>query len=127
MSASFAVVPSSPFAVSAPLGAVCPVVVARSAFRAGRCVGVCLRPSSRAVSGVVLVASFVSPSRAGAFALRWSRRVGLAVAVRAAGGVFSVSVPVAVSLVSPAPVLAPVRGVRSLSGVAAALSAAVAF
>lgn len=63
-----------------------------SAFRSGGLRGLVFRPSSRAFSGFVVVASFASPSAAGRFARRWARRLGVAVAV---SGV-SVSVPCAV-------------------------------
>ena len=64
-----------------------------------RCAGWQVRPSSRSVSGFVLVARFVGLAQAQRFALRQS--AGLPArckgcAVRFGGGFWSVSVPVAV-------------------------------
>ena len=56
--------------------------LAWSAFRAGTLQSVCLRSSEHAASGLVLVCAFSSPVRAGRFASRWARRLGISVAVR---------------------------------------------
>lgn len=97
-------------------------VVLWSAFRAGGLVAVLLRPSRHARSGRVLVAVFVCPRRAGAFARRWAGRLGLAVVVRRHPAGWAVSVPVAVSrsrLPARAGSLLPVAGgVRRLALVA---------
>lgn len=79
-----------------------PGVVARSAFRFGRLAAVQLRPSHHARSGVVVVCSFSSPWRAGAFAALWARRLSLSVKCRCQGGFWSVSVPVKTHTVLPA-------------------------
>lgn len=71
--------------------------VSFSAFRAGSLSAVLLRPSPRACSGRVLVCSFSSPQRAGAFAAQWARRLGISVRVRILGGVWSVSIPVGIA------------------------------
>lgn len=65
-----------------------------SAFRAGALVSASWRSSSRSFSFAVCVCSFRSPAVAAAFARRWARRLGVAVAVRGA----AVSVPVAAPL-----------------------------
>lgn len=71
-----------------------PRLVAFSAFRVGSLRSVLLRPSARAFSGAALVCVFASPRAAGAFARRWSVRLGVLVFVRRAPGGWSVSVPV---------------------------------
>lgn len=74
-----------------------PRSVAWSAFLSGSLGSLVLRPG-RSGARAVLVASFGSAPRAGRFARRWARRLGLSVAVRSApGGVWSVSVPVALA------------------------------
>lgn len=97
-----------------------------SAFRAGSLAGVQVRPSSRARSGVVLVAWFRSSSRAGAFAARWSARLGLSVAVRRRRGLWAVSVPVAgaVPFMGPS-AWAVAGGVRGVAPVAHAAAVAL--
>jgi hypothetical protein len=109
------VVPVGPVAPS-------PVRVLWSAFRAGGLAGVVLRPSSRSFSGAVLVCAFRSLSAARVFAVRWGPRSGAGVCVVRRspwrGGVWVVSVPVAV-VPGFVPALVPVSG-----GVAAAAAAA---
>ena len=58
------------------------------------CSGWLVRPSVRAQSGLVLVASFGSLSGAGRFARRWSARLGSSVLVRRVAAGWAVSVPV---------------------------------
>lgn len=70
--------------------------VAFSAFRAGSLVSVLLRSSSHSPSCRVLVCSFSSRQRAGAFARRWAARLGVSVFLRPVvpGLLWSVSIPV---------------------------------
>lgn len=69
--------------------------VAFSAFVSGSLRFVLLRPG-RSGARAVLVCSFSCARRAGRFAARWARRLGRSVALRrVAGGLWSVSVPVA--------------------------------
>ena len=74
-----------------------------------------LRASSRSFAGAVVVVGFGSQASAASFASAWSGWCGLALAVRRfAGGVWGVSVPVAVPPASPALASAvPVLGAAS--------------
>lgn len=67
--------------------------VSGSAVGSG-CSGWLVRPSVRAHSGWVLVASFSSFAGAGRFARRWSGRAGRSVVVRRVAVGWAVSVPV---------------------------------
>ena len=94
-----------------------------SAFRAGSLSGLLLRPSSRAFSGVVLVAVFSNHQRAGVFAGRWAARLGVRVSIRRHPAGWAVSVPVAlpasrwpVGAGSLLPVRGGVRGLHRLLG-----------
>ncbi|MCP4542668.1 MAG: hypothetical protein GY832_36560 [Chloroflexi bacterium] len=105
-----------------------------SAFRAGSLRSVTVRPSSRAASGVVLVAAFASFPRARSFARRWAFRLGFSVVVRRSGGVplscapstgWAVSVPVVIRarcrwLLAGGGIFAPVVG--GLRGLLAVVS-----
>jgi len=72
-----------------------PLLVARSAFRAGGLAGLCLRPRrSGSSGGWVLVAAFRSSPRGLAFAGRWAGRLGFACRVSAWGSLLRVSVGV---------------------------------
>lgn len=72
-----------------------PRPVAFSAFRSGSLASVAFRPASWSGRQLVLVAGFRRPASASQFAGRWSARLGLAVRVRRAAGLWAVSVPVA--------------------------------
>ena len=87
---------SDPFCLPCPPSLVRPRRAAFSAFRTGSLARLVLRSSRHAPSGVALVASFASPSRAAAFARRWSRRLGVSVRLRRGPGArwFEVSLPV---------------------------------
>ncbi|MCZ7568898.1 MAG: hypothetical protein M5U01_09975 [Ardenticatenaceae bacterium] len=110
--------------VPVPSSAPAPARVAWSAFRAGSLRSLLLRSSSRSFSRAVLVCTFACPVRAGAFAARWARRLGVAAAVRRApGGLWAVSVPVAqrssrwpAGAFALLPVTGGVRGLRRLLG-----------
>ncbi|MBE9242849.1 hypothetical protein [Synechocystis salina] len=71
-----------------------PVGSVRGSALGSGCSGWLVRPSVRAQSGLVLVASFGSFAGAGRFARRWSGRLGRSVFVRRVGPGWSVSVPV---------------------------------
>jgi hypothetical protein len=67
--------------------------LAFSAFRSGGLVSVLWRPSSRSLSGFVLVARFSRQAPARAFACRWARRLGVSVVVGPPSSGFAVRVP----------------------------------